>query len=79
MENNELVTKSNIEVDKKVIDDDGNIGVIIGFDKELHDVYVEFELGGVGIYCLNEGCKEKHEIKGEYFETYQYDPLYYIK
>ena len=72
------VTRSNIKGGEKVIDNEGNIGTIKHYDEELHNVFVEYDNGGSGLHCLNEGCKEPHEVNGHKFEIEQYDPLYYF-
>ncbi len=73
-----LVTKSNITGGRKVIDDEGNVGTIIHYDEALHNVFVEYDNGGSGFHCLNEGCTEPMEMDWYKFENEQYDPLYYF-
>lgn len=51
-----LVTRSNITGGKKVIDNDGNIGIIKEWG-DLHNVFVEYEGGGSGLHCIIEYCK----------------------
>lgn len=72
------VTRSNITGGRKVIDNEGNVGTIKHYDEEMHNVFVEYDNGGSGVYCLIEGCKEPHEVNGHKFEIEQYDPLYYF-
>lgn len=76
--NKELVTISNITGSRKVIDEDGNIGVIKYFDSNLHNVLVEYDGGGSGFHCLNKGCKEENCVKGIKGDISMYDPLYYF-
>lgn len=73
-----LVTRSNITGGRKVIDNDGNIGMIKEYDENLHNVLVEYDGGGSGFHCLNKGCREPIEVKGCKVENDQYDPLYYL-
>ncbi len=73
------VTRNNIMKGKTVIDNKGNIGIIQHYDESLHNVFVKYNNGGSGLHCLNEGCKEPHEVNGHQFEIDQYDPLYYFK
>ncbi len=73
-----LVTRSNINGGRKVIDNEGNVGVVKHYDEELHNVFVEYDNGGSGFHCLNEGCTEPMEVNGHKFENEQYDPLYYF-
>jgi len=73
-----LVTRSNITGGRKVIDSEGNVGTIKNYDEELHNVFVEYDNGGSGFHCLNEGCTEPMEVNGYKFENEQYDPLYYF-
>ena len=78
MKNKILVNRNNINCDKKVINNDGNIGMIKHYDTELHNVFVEYDNGGSGIHCLNFGCTELMEVEGHKFENKQYDPLFYF-
>lgn len=73
-----LVTRSNITGGRKVIDNEGNVGTIKRYDEALHNVFVEYDNGGSGFHCLNEGCKEPMEVNEHKFENDQYDPLYYF-
>ena len=58
-----IVSSSNIVDGLKVIDTDGIIGTIKqSFD--LHNVWVVYDVGGSGFYCIDKNCKD-------------YDPLYY--
>ncbi len=72
-----LVTPNNIMTDKKVIDNDGNIGTIKTCD-DIHNVFVEYQGGGSGLHCLIKGCNENHVDKNKDIEIDYYDPLYYI-
>ena len=71
------VSINNIATGIKVIDNEGNIGKIKHYDEGLHNVFVEYD-NGSGLHCLNEGCKESHEVNGHRFEIDQYDPLFII-
>lgn len=73
-----LVTRSNITGGRKVVDEDGNIGVIKYFDANLHNVLVEYDGGGSGFHCLNKDCKEEHCVNGIKGDISMYDPLYYF-
>lgn len=59
---NELDNKANlllyadIKIGMKVMDDDGDIGIIKECD-DAHNVLVEFPNGGTGIYCLVSNCE----------------------
>lgn len=52
-----------LKVGMRVKDDDGNIGIIKKC-KDIHNVEVNFEVGGAGIYCLDENDND------------YYDPIY---
>ena len=57
---------SELKLEMKVRDDNGNIGIIKKF-KDINNVVVKFEKtggGGYGFYCLDENDKK------------YYDPLY---
>lgn len=73
-----IVSHSNLVIGMRVQDNEGNVGTIKHYDEELHNVFVDYDNGGSGLHCLNEGCKEPHEVNGHKFEIEQYDPLYYF-
>ena len=56
-----------LKIGMKVIDKDKNIGVITEIE-DVHNVHVEFDGGGAGIYCLFENCIEDN--------IPHYDPLF---
>jgi hypothetical protein len=65
----ELVTRTNLEKGRKVIDEDNIIGTIEKCDN-LHDVYVIHDNDmGSALYCFVEDCEENSE------KDY---PIYYI-
>ncbi len=47
---------ADIKKGMKVIDGDGDIGIITE-SQDAHNVIVEYENGGKGIHCLVEGCE----------------------
>lgn len=47
---------ANIQKGMKVIDNDGDIGIITECE-DAHNVIVEYENEGKGIHCLAEGCE----------------------
>ena len=59
---NKPLNYSDLSIDMKVCDDDGNIGTIKEC-KYLHNELVEYLDGGTGLYCLDLTCSG-------------YDPLY---
>lgn len=63
----DLVTQYNLSKGKKVIDEDGEIGTIIDCS-DVHNVYVEGDNGGSGLYCFAKGCEDNSE----------YEKLYYL-
>ena len=62
----ELVTQYNLSKGKKVIDEDGEIGIIIDCS-DVHNVRVEGD-NITGLYCFAKGCSENSE----------YEKLYYL-
>lgn len=59
----QIVMSSNIHNGLKVTDEDGVIGEVKQCD-DLHNIWVVYDNGGSGFYCLDENCKD-------------YDKLYY--
>lgn len=55
-----------IQAGMKVIDDDGDIGTITECN-DAHNILVEYDNGGQGLYCLSEGC----DVGGQAF-LYRY-------
>ena len=56
-----IVTRYNLEIGRKVIDEDGNIGTITECD-DLHNVFVQLDNDmGSGLYCFAENCEENSE------------------
>lgn len=55
---NEIVNKYNIKIDLYVRDEDGDAGIIIEYDKELHNVLVKYIEGGQGLHCIEPNCSE---------------------
>lgn len=57
-----------LRVGMKVVDEDPefSIGTVIECE-DIHNVLVEYENGGSGLYCLKDDCYEEleHEIEGE--------------
>lgn len=69
-----------LKVGMKVWDEDFQaVGKIVDC-KDIHNVFVEYENGGSGLYCLKEGCIEDISIvidgKRETFQSVQTDVLY---
>lgn len=59
----------------RVQDDEGNIGTV----KEcydIHNIFVKFDNGGTGLYCLIEGCADNIRINDEDIAIPYYTPLY---
>jgi hypothetical protein len=50
-----LVTKENVHKSMRVSDSENHIGTITSCD-DIHNVLVEFDNGGSGLFCLEEGC-----------------------
>lgn len=69
-QNLQLVTNTNLEVGKRVIDNDHNTGIIISIE-DIHNVEVRFDNGGGGLWCFAEDCDEA--LKDAL------DPLYYCE
>ncbi|MCP4355241.1 MAG: hypothetical protein GY793_06340 [Proteobacteria bacterium] len=58
-----VVSSSKIYKGLKVVDKDKNIGTVKQcFD--MHNVWVVYDVGGSGFYCIEKDCKD-------------YDPIYY--
>lgn len=55
------LTMQNIKTGLLVTDKDGDFGIIRNCD-DIHNIKVEFTLGGVGLYCLDEECEEYEEL-----------------
>jgi len=52
----EIVTHNNLDINRCVIDDEGNKGKIVNID-DLHNVEIEYD-NGSELRCFVEGCKE---------------------
>jgi|688.fasta_scaffold289824_4 hypothetical protein len=52
-----VVTHSNLQLGKKVVDGEQNTGVITSID-DLHNVEVKFDNGGAGLWCFVDDCEE---------------------
>ena len=55
----EILKPEDIVIGTKVVDTDGDTGVIKNVIS-IHNVYVEYDNGGSGLYCLDDNCKERH-------------------
>lgn len=55
-----MVTPENIKVGLHVIDTHGDVGVITSCE-DLHNVQVEYDNEGKGLFCLVSECKEDDE------------------
>ena len=64
----QLVTHSNLIHGARVVDSEQNTGTIMNID-DKHNVEVQFDNGGAGLWCFVDDCEEyKKDSK---------DPLYY--
>ena len=64
-----IVTHSNLELGRNVIDAEQNKGTIINID-DLHNVEIDFEGGGKMSACFVDGC-------AEYKKDLEIIPIYY--
>jgi hypothetical protein len=71
-----LIEYNDLYKGMKVMDDEGNIGIVKEHD-DIHNVLVKFKNGGSGLHCLVEGCFELATMNGEQVKLPSYDPLYY--
>lgn len=65
LKSNEIIKEVDINqfpIGTRVIDEDGNIGVIEEV-RDLHNISVKYENGGYGIHCQIEGCDFYDPIK----------------
>lgn len=53
---NKPLLYSDVQKGMKVIDNDGDIGIITQCE-DPHNVIIRYDNEGVGIYCLVEGCE----------------------
>lgn len=53
----QLVTYSNLILGARVVDSEQNTGTIISIE-DMHNIEVEFDNGGKGLWCFAEGCEE---------------------
>lgn len=44
-----------LKINDRVIDSSKNRGIITKIE-DIHNIYVEFYCGGIGIYCQDEKC-----------------------
>lgn len=66
----DIVTFDDVYVGMRVVDVDGYIGVVMNCD-DIHNVHVEYDDGGSGLYCLDEDCDKCSGDNARY-----YDPLF---
>lgn len=78
IEDLKLIDYKDIVIGMEVIDDDKQKGMVISCDN-IHNIYVEFNNGGSGLYCLVKDCIETTIINEQEIEIPHYSPLYYIK
>lgn len=71
-----IINQSDLVKDMRVQDDNGNVGLVKECD-DMHNIFVEYDTGGSGYYCVVIGCKEKRLNDGSDLRSLHYDPLYY--
>lgn len=64
-----IVTHSNLELGRNIVDAEQNKGTIVNID-DLHNVEIDFENGGRMLGCFVENCKE-------YKKNLEEIPIYY--
>lgn len=72
----EPLTSERVRVGMSVLDSEDNVGKILDC-KDPHNVHVKYQREGSGLYCLIEGCCEKHKFSDQEHCIGMYDPLYY--
>jgi hypothetical protein len=73
---NHIINPSNLTIGMRVQNDEGNVGTVEGCE-DIHNVYIKYDHGGYGLYCLVEGCIEEAIVNEHNVEIPHYDPLYY--
>lgn len=77
--NRKVIAHSELFIGMLVQDEDGDVGTVKECG-DIHNVIVEYE-GGLGLYCLLEGCTEEVEmiVDGKIAIIPHYDPLYHCE
>ena len=61
VKNLQTVTRGSLKKELRVKSHDGSLGTIIECE-DLHNVNVEYDTGGAGLYCFVDGCEDNSEI-----------------
>ena len=71
------INYKDIIVNMKVKNKEGITGVVKKCE-DIHNIFVEYDNGGSGLYCLVKKCTETIIKNDEEIVINQYEPLYYI-
>lgn len=73
-----LLDYKDIVVGMRVKNNERITGIIKECDN-IHNIFVEYDNGGSGLYCLVKDCIETTIINEQVIEIPHYDPLYQVK